>query len=238
DGELIVGRPDDEVCIVTNSDRALEPLEGNLLRRLCTQPTRQVQQRKPSATRLRPNNRQPQLQRRDTTPRLHEVATLAQLHLSRTRRMVRDDEIDRPISQPIPKLFAIGTLPNRWTTLKLRGTRRNLLRGKVQIVWTCLSRDLHTCVPSFANHRNRFRRGKVNDVHASVEFTTQTNHQLYRFILRGAWTRREKVRILPRLIDICSNRSRQLRMHDQHRSKPRELRHRKPQVRLSHMRKL
>src|SRR6476619_7468998 len=77
----------------------------------------------------------------------------------------------------------------------------------------------------------------MNNMDASVELTTQPDHQLNRFILSNAWPRSQKTLII-RTLPINLDRLWQLRMNNQQRTKPRQLRHRLMQIRLSHMLKL
>src|SRR5437762_9882330 len=83
---------------------------------------------------LSPNNWQAKLQGRDTAPRIHKIARLAQLHLGRARRMIRDDEVDRAFAQCFPKLFAIFPFADRRTTFELSRAIGNVFRGKMQIM--------------------------------------------------------------------------------------------------------
>jgi hypothetical protein len=78
----------------------------------------------------------------------------------------------------------------------------------------------------------------VNDVHARVEFTTQSNHQLNRLILSRPRPRLEKRAIITRRKIRRLNRTRQLSMHDQKGIESRQLRHRFAQVLLRYILKL
>src|SRR5437764_13325035 len=82
---------------------------------------------------LSPNNWQAKLQGRDTAPRVHKIAGLAQLHLGRARRMIRDDEVDSAFAQSLPKLFAIFPLADGRTALEFSRAIGNVFRGKMQI---------------------------------------------------------------------------------------------------------
>src|SRR5262245_53919414 len=79
DDELLVRVPDHDVGIVPNSKRTLSRLQRNLCGWICTQPSRHVDERETTTTRLSPNHRQAQLQRCNTTPGLHKISTLTQL---------------------------------------------------------------------------------------------------------------------------------------------------------------
>src|ERR1041385_2831821 len=76
----------------------------------------------------------------------------------------------------------------------------------------------------------------MNNMDASIELTTQTNHQLDRLILRNPRPRSQKAPIIRAALSF--DRMWQLRMHNQQRTEPRQLRHRLTQVRLSDMLKL
>src|SRR5215218_747850 len=103
--------------------------------------------------------------------------------------MVGNDRPNRSIRESFPEPFAIRLLANRRATFKLSGARRDLLRREMQIVRTRLRGNPNSLTLRLAQHRHRIRRGKMNDVNARVELTTQPNHQLDRFILRRAWPR-------------------------------------------------
>src|ERR1043165_4136843 len=94
--------------------------------------------------------------------------------------MVGNNQPNRSVREPLPKLLAIRLLTNRRATLKLSRALRNLLRREVQIMRARLCCDPNSLTLRLAQHRNRIRRGKMNDVNARVEFTTQPNHQLDR----------------------------------------------------------
>src|SRR4051812_28267465 len=78
----------------------------------------------------------------------------------------------------------------------------------------------------------------MNNVHSRVELTTQTDHQLNRFILRHTRPRSQKTLIISAANHFSFDRLRQLRVNDQKRTQPRQLRHRLTQIFLSHMLKL
>src|SRR5688572_12705513 len=109
---------------------------------------------------------------------------------------------------------------------------------------TSLGRDRNTRSLRVTQQRNRLRRRKMNDMNARPKLAAQTNHQLDRFILRRARPGSEKRRIVVYWTTIHSTsatddwiqqRSRQLRMHDQQRIEPPQLRHRLAQVLFSNM---
>src|SRR5690349_607872 len=78
----------------------------------------------------------------------------------------------------------------------------------------------------------------MHDVNTRVEFTTQSNHQLDRFVLSRPWPRLKKRLILTRRSLVVLDWTRQLRVHDQERIESREFGHRFTQMLLSHMLKL
>src|SRR5215216_3324852 len=121
DGESLLRVPDHQISVVPNSDRSLSRLQRDLPRRISTEPLRKLQYSEPAAARFGPNDWQPELKRRNAAPGFHKITTLSQLHLSRTRRVVRDNKTYRSIREAPPQLFTILTLTNRRTTLKLRG---------------------------------------------------------------------------------------------------------------------
>src|ERR1043166_6225423 len=152
--------------------------------------------------------------------------------------MVGNNQANRPVPKSFPQLLAIRLLTNRRATLKLSRTLRNLLSHEVQIMRTRLSRDPNSLTLRPAQHRNRVRRRKMDDVNAGVEFAAQPNHQLDRFVLSRPWPRLEK-----RSIVTCRNRTRlnwirQLSMNDQERIESCQLRHRFAKIRFGHMLKL
>jgi len=73
------------VSIMAFGNQTLSALKSDEFRRCATQPARQVVERETASFALRPNNRQAQLQRRNATPGLQEIATLSQLHFGWTR---------------------------------------------------------------------------------------------------------------------------------------------------------
>src|SRR6185369_8006368 len=112
-------------------------VKANQSRRFITKPSSYIQQRQTATLRFGPDNRQAQLQRRDATPCLHEIAAFAQFHFSRTRRMIRDNTLDRSISKATPKALAVLSISDWRTTFKFSVVWCNLFRRKVQVVRTC-----------------------------------------------------------------------------------------------------
>src|SRR5689334_14089105 len=108
----------------------------------------------------------------------------------------------------------------------------------MQIVRTRLSFYPNSLTLRLAQQRHRIRRRKVNNVNARVEFTTEPNHQLDRFILSRTGPRLQKRLIVTRRNVNSLDWTRQLGMHDQERIESCELRHRFAQVCLSHILKL
>src|SRR5882724_8285069 len=90
--------------------------------------------RKATLPSVSPNSRQAKLQGRDTAPRIHEMAGLAQLHLGRARRMTRDDEVDCAFAQCFPKLFAVFPFADRRTAFEFSRAIGNVFGGKMQIM--------------------------------------------------------------------------------------------------------
>src|SRR6266478_650928 len=106
--------------------------EADLPGRRGTKPFGDSIDRKTARPSISPNNRQAKLQGRDTAPRVHEIAGLAQLHLGRARRMIRHHEVDRAFAQCFPKLFAIFALANRRTAFELSSAIRNVFSREMQ----------------------------------------------------------------------------------------------------------
>src|ERR1041385_6363235 len=152
--------------------------------------------------------------------------------------MVGNNQPNRPVREPLPKLLAIRLLTNRRATLKLSRALWNLLRREVQIMRTRLCCNPNSLTLCLAQHRNRIRRRKMNDVNARVEFTTQPNHQLDRLSLSRPWPRLKKRLIIRGRNIIRLYSSRQLSMNDQKRIESCQLRHRFAQVVFRHMFKL
>src|SRR4030095_16674132 len=74
------------------------------------------------------------LQRRYAAPCIQKVSGARQLHLRRTRRMIRHNDVDGAILERVPKCFSVTAFAYRWTALELRSSLGNILRRKVQIV--------------------------------------------------------------------------------------------------------
>src|SRR5438045_2789065 len=114
--------------------------EPHLPRRCGAEPLSDFLHSEAARAGFRPDNRQTKLQRRNTAPGLHEISLLAQLHFRRTRRMVRNDEIDGAVAQGLPKPLAILTLANRRTTFEFSCAAGNVFSCKMKIVRTSLDR--------------------------------------------------------------------------------------------------
>ncbi len=152
----------------------------------------QVFNRETARAGLSPHNRQPKLQRRDSAPGIHAIAFIGQLHIRRTRRMVRNDEIDRAVAESVPELFAVFTFTNRRATLEFSRSIRNFFRGKVKIMRAGLGRDRQPEALRLAQHWQSVRRRMMHDVHATAGFAAQANHRRDRFVFRFSRPRTQK----------------------------------------------
>ena len=81
-----------------------------------------------------PHDRQPELQRRDASPRAHEVAIVEVLQRRRRRRVVGGDQIDVAVDQRRPQALAIGSRADRRRALERRRAVGDLFGGKRQVV--------------------------------------------------------------------------------------------------------
>ena len=125
-------REDRKISVTADCD---PPLASGRRARLGARPSgERCRTSETPTTALRPDNRQSKLQRRDAAPGRAEVAGDKLLHLRRTRRMVRDNHVERAVGETAPEPIAIGCFPNRRADLRDGSAVGDLFRAKCQIV--------------------------------------------------------------------------------------------------------
>ena len=167
DHARLVRREHAEVRIRPARDPALagQPRQRRGPRR---HPCHDVVQRVPARPGLRPDRRQPQLQRRDPAPRLAEVVGVEPLELRRRRRVVRYDDVDQPVGQPLPQQLPVRLLPDRRAALVLS---LDVHRRRHGVQWHVDQRGDPACRrgPRGGGEALPLRAPRLVDVHVGVD---------------------------------------------------------------------
>ncbi len=113
--------------------------------------------------------------------------------------MVRNNKIDRVLTESFPKTLVISQIPNRWRAFEQRLAISDRTRSKIQIVRTSFRRYVQTFLFRAPDQRRRKLRRKVNDVNPRFEFTRQADEHLDRSCFRVRWPRPLPRRVFPRI---------------------------------------
>ena len=221
----VVGREDREVRVVARGDPALAGETGEL-RRLLAHPGHHGLQGQAALARLGPDQRQPELQRRDAAPRHGEVAVLQVLEVERRGRVVRDDEVDRAVLQSLPEQLAVAGLADRRAALERGRAEGDLLRREREVVRAGLDREPDAVVLGGAQHRQRVRGGQVQDVGAGAGPPGAFDDLGDREVLGAAGARGEELGVVVAVgLGGAVDRTGVLGVHDHDRVERREFAH-------------
>src|ERR1700748_2114925 len=115
----------DKVCVHPRRDRTYMCAQTCHLCRGTRNPSHKLHQRNSTRHTVGPQNRECGRERRNSSPRFVKTSSFfagsccgQSFHPRRTGRMVCGNQIDRPIQQCTPKLFAILSGTNGWSTLE------------------------------------------------------------------------------------------------------------------------
>ena len=183
DDERLLRREHREVRIPARLNAALRGQAGERSRPH-RHPLHHLLQPDPALPRLRPDQRQAQLQRRHSAPRHSEVPVLQVLQVGRAGRMVGHNAVDGSVQQPLPEPLPVAFLPDRRAALERGGPVRNLLGSQREVVRTGLHRHRHPFRPGRSNHGQRPGVGQVQDVHPRTRAPRGVEHQRDRPLLR------------------------------------------------------
>ncbi len=179
----------DEVGVAARSDPALSRREAGETRRRFRHPLGEPADRDPPPLRLRPHDGQRELQRRDTAPRGHEVALLLLLERGRARRVIGDDEADRPVHERVPERVLVGALAHGRRALELGAPVADLLGREREVVRAGLGAERQAVAPRLGDERGGARGGEVDDVDLRAQLAAQPQEQCHRLPLPGRRTR-------------------------------------------------
>src|SRR2546429_5046772 len=112
--------PNHKVRVIANGNHSLTMIQTNQTRRSATQPVRQMTDRISALACQSPHHGQPQLQRRDTTPRFQKISSAETLHARRARAVIRNDHLNQSFVERAPQLLAVLALSDRRATFELR----------------------------------------------------------------------------------------------------------------------
>ena len=115
--------------------------------------------------RLRPHGRQAQLQRRDATPRLGEVAGIQPFQGHRARGVVTGHQIEDALAQSLPQRFSVSGLPDGRCALEGGGPVGHLLGRECEVVGTRLGGYRESAAAGLGEQVGRLSRRYVDHVH-------------------------------------------------------------------------
>ena len=242
-GELFVRIPNDDVRIAARRERSLAIEEAREARGPLAHPPCDVREREPARSGSRPHGRKRELEGRDASPRLSEVAALPRLELGRARRVVRHDEVDRPVPEARPEPFAVLALADRRRALELRRAVADLFRGEREVMGTRLDGDGHAAAAGGPEGRQRVGRREMDDVDAAAVPLGEVEEERDRLVFRAPRPRVEPRRVRARIAAGrrslgAGDRAGQLGVDEEDRSEPRELGHRDVEVLPADVREL
>src|SRR5262245_22844014 len=165
DRPALLRREDAEVGICAHSDSPLARQAGQSGWR-GRHPARDVREAMPAPFGHRPDDREPKLERRDTTPRGPEIAARQRLQRRWARTVVGNDEIDQTVAKPLPEPVTVRGIPDRRAALVLCRAVRDVLSGQAQIMRARLGGDPYSVPPCISERRQRARTRQVHDVDA------------------------------------------------------------------------
>ena len=163
DDETVLGREDAEVRVGTHRDAAL-PRQPHEVGGPLGHPARHVGEAENPLARLGPDDREPELQRADSSPREPEVTRVQRLELRGRWRVVGHDDVEGPVSQPVPEPLPVVGLPDRWAALELGRPLGHFLVREVEVVRARLRRDADALVLGGGDERQRLGGRDVQDV--------------------------------------------------------------------------
>src|SRR2546430_3367401 len=110
-------------------------------------PAGEVSQVPAAVARSGPGGGEPYPDRRDPTPRPHEVARVEALEDGGRGRMVARHEVEGPFGEALPQALPVAPLADRWGAFPGGGAVQDLLRGEGEIVRARLGGDPGTRAP-------------------------------------------------------------------------------------------
>ena len=156
DRELIIRIPDHEIGIVSRRNPPLARRQPGKRGRRFTHPASDVADAVATIAGLGPHCGEPEFDRRDAAPGPDEISWAFQRW--RGGRVIADHHFEHAGTEAAPQRFAMIGGANRRCALVLRGSIRNGVCGKREVMRTRFGGDRYAQFLVCGNHVNRFSR--------------------------------------------------------------------------------